>query len=109
MRDRLYVIRLTDHVSRIGELMEIDIIIHLPSTDTGRTQLENKVSEIHADCIEKYMNNMGYSGMVKTNYEQIGIILSTLEEYGYMNQDRWNRFKRLQEELKITEKEIEKF
>ena len=48
-------------------------------------------------------------GMLKTNYEQIGIILSTLEEYGYMNQDRWNRFKRLQEELKTTEKEIEKF
>ena len=48
-------------------------------------------------------------GMLKTNYEQIGIILSTLEEYGYMNQDRWNRFKRLQEELTITEKEIEKF
>ena len=48
-------------------------------------------------------------GMLKANYEQIVIILSTLEEYGYMNQDRWNRFKRLQEELKITEKEIEKF
>mgnify|MGYP004444721533 FL=1 len=48
-------------------------------------------------------------GMLKTNYEQIGIILSTLEAYGYMNQDRWNRFKRLQEELKTTEKEIEKF
>ena len=46
-------------------------------------------------------------GMLKANYERI--ILSTLEEYGYMNQDRWNRFKRLQEELKITEKEIEKF
>ena len=41
--------------------MKIGIIIHLPSTDTGRTQLENKVSEIHADCIEKYMNNMDYS------------------------------------------------
>ena len=48
-------------------------------------------------------------GMLKTNYEQIGIILSTLEESRAMNQDRWNRFKRLQEELKITEKEIEKF
>ena len=52
--------------------MEIDIIIHLPSTDTGRTQLENKVSEIHADCIEKYMNNMGYSEKEKRNLiEQI--------------------------------------
>ena len=32
-------------------------------------------------------------GMLKTNYEQIGIILSTLEEYGYMNQDRWKNSK----------------
>ena len=48
-------------------------------------------------------------GMLKTNYEQIGIILSTLEESGYMNQDRWNRFGGGGEELKITEKEIEKF
>ena len=80
MRDKLYVIRLTDHVSRIGELMEIGIIIHLPSTDTGRTQLENKVSEIHADCIEKYMNNMGYSEKERSKQSIILSVRNLIEQ-----------------------------
>ena len=58
MRDRLYVIRLTDHVSRIGELMEIDIIIHLPSTDTGSTQEKRNLIEqmIHRKGDKTYEN-----------------------------------------------------
>ena len=66
--------------------MEIDIIIHLPSTDTGRTQLENKVSEIHADCIEKYMNNMGYSEKEKRN-----LIEQMIHRQGDKTYENWKR------------------
>ena len=72
-------------------------------------RLENTLMEEERREEYSIMGKEDIIGMLKANYEQIGIILSTLEEYGYMNQDRWNRFKRLQEELKITEKEIEKF
>ena len=73
-------IYLIDHLSQIGVLMEI--IVHYPSSESGRRALARKVAEIHVDCIEKFLDKSGYTRSEKREL-LIDMIQNTKENKQY--------------------------